>query len=140
MPLQVRQLQQHLQRHQQDCPTWILKTAQHLGKGLKIVPSERVLRELVLRQQQRQADKEVGRGPATAVHGCGPGWAEGGARGLGAGWWCCVCIWGERRGGGDLISLLQVMAVWPASPVADRRTRVRPDAAAAAWHVLQPHR
>jgi hypothetical protein len=69
MPVQVRALQQHLQHSSAAAPTWILKTAQHLGKGLKIVPSSRVLREMAARQQQRQADKEVSRaGPQAA--GC----------------------------------------------------------------------
>ena len=40
---------------------WMLKTAQHLGKGLTLVPYQRAIKEMLLRHESVEAAKAAGK-------------------------------------------------------------------------------
>ena len=39
---------------------WMLKTAQHLGKGLTLVPYQRAVKEMLIRHEAAEAAKAAG--------------------------------------------------------------------------------
>lgn len=49
LPTEVKSFRDHLQTCDDSGELWILKTAQHLGKGLKIVPASRAIKEVMTR-------------------------------------------------------------------------------------------
>ena len=62
IPKEVREWREWMNTQKgRDGTMWMLKTAQHLGKGLTLVPHQRAIKEMLMRHESAEAAKAAGK-------------------------------------------------------------------------------